>query len=351
VKYRCAPGVWGRVGLLVLFLWNTASAVTLRKYDVFSGKILYKVYMEREVMGTIREINGTKRLVFDQNGFRELEEEHTSMQIHLMGREQTHKVHTMMLRNGTELKRVDFREKKIYYSRIPYTELMVRIMQHGAARFSDAMMDRAGGERVGSKVIAGYRCELWRFPEARICIYRGLPLEVERKLGGIVRHEEAIRAELDVSVSSEEYRLPDFPQVEVTGSRSPVIETVEGTGGYRRFSPEKSTGVREWLNDEAFFVSIRRKSLKKIASMQRLYNCLNRSDSLQEANTCGRRYASESGEPFEAGEVWNDAVKTMELQSLKKGLEVGNCLKAAQDLRELVECEAPAHSELPRATP
>jgi len=331
------------VFLLFIFLGITLQGATFKKYEVFSGKITYKIYYKKtEGNGAIREINGTKRLIFDQHGFREFQEERSRLHTILMGAEQKHEIHTMTLRDGNDLKMVDFKQKKIKQIQLPYSALLVRVAQSNMTREAEEMLRRSGGRKVRKKVIAGYECDLWEFPGTDICIYRGIPLEIERKIGGIVRHEEAVRAELNVPVSSDEYALPEFPVVKVSAREAPITEILEGISSLPRFQPIKSEKPAMMIDDQAYYNAIRRRSLQRIASIKKLYECLEKSKDLKESNRCGESYAHEIGGVYAAGELWNEAVREIVLQSLGRALKVGECIQKAENLEQLVECENPS---------
>ena len=339
------PGRVLLLGLFVLFVIR-AEGVTFKRYDVFSGKVFYKIYYKKASgNGAIQEINGTKRLVFDQYGFRELQEEHTTLHTTLMGTEQQHEIHTMMLRHGNDLKLVDFDKRQIRHMRIPFAALLVRVAQNNMTREAEEMLRRAGGEKVRKKVIAGYECDLWEFPGTDICIYQGIPLEIERKIGGVVRHEEAVRAELNVPVSTDEYALPDYPVLEVSSSEAPIMEILEGISAVPRFQPIKSEKPAMMIDDQAYYNAIRRRSLQRLASTRKLYECLKESRTLKESNRCAENYAHKTGSVYAAGELWNDAVRAMVLRSLERALKIGECIEKAKNLEELVECESPRASK------
>jgi len=333
--------VKGRIiAFVIVALWGTiAEGITIKRYEPFSGKIIYKIYMRGEMDGAIREIKGSKKRIFDQYGMRELEDEHTTLKISLVGHEQHHKVHSLTLRDGNDLKVVDFQKKQILHTTLPYMALVIQIAQNNMTRGNEAMMRRAGGKKVGTKVIAGYRCDKWEFPGTEMCVYRGIPLEIEREIGGIVRHEEATFAQLDVPISSDEYTLPDFPVVEMPSDKAPITEVMEAVSPVKRFNPIKSHQPEMSASDEAVYTSIRQQSLRRIASMKRLYKCLKQSDDLKQSNECGKKYAEEIGEAYVPGELWNSSVRAMVLLSLERALQIGQCLKEAKNLKELVECE------------
>ena len=74
------------------------------------------------------------------------------------------------------------------------------------------------GKKTGTDKVLGYTCEVWELMGVKQCIYKGIPLRVESNIMGMKNMEIATKAEFEISLSKDNFKLPDFPLTNEMGS-------------------------------------------------------------------------------------------------------------------------------------
>jgi hypothetical protein len=325
------------VGLVLALSLGVAEGATFKKYEVKSGKVTYRIDGGMKANGLSQSIRGKKRLIFDQYGFRELEEEATVSTTEVMGQKQVDKSHRLNFRNGTKVKVADFTTKSVVEMEAPGLALMVKAAKNNLTQMGEQFLRSMGGQKTGTKKIAGYTCDLWKLPGVTQCLYKGVPLEVVTQAGGMSRKEVAVKAEFDVPVTAADYKLPDFqpqnlpPQAqEMMAAMAGLGEAMAAQGGGNAPSAGSSRG--------GMFESLKAQSLQQLGLMRELNACLKKSDTIREANACGRSFSQKAGTPFEPIERWDDGIKKEATQNLEEILKVESCIRAAKTMDELTRC-------------
>lgn len=186
-----------------IFAIHTLHADT-KRYEVKSGIIEYKTSGSGNLMGIKTEISGTNKVIFKEWGNIELNQGKTKTVI--MGKEETTQ-DTTKIENG-KVYIVDYAQKVIH----EYGPAMLMYSQHkDLAKSSKEMISNMGGKKIGQETILGYDCEVWEIPQTKLWLYKGLALKAEANMMGITNTMQATKVQLDVSVSDEDLKLPDFP--------------------------------------------------------------------------------------------------------------------------------------------
>jgi len=189
-----------------------ANTDVYKRYKFKSGLVFYDVKVSSFDNNLNSQVRGIARLVFDNWGARELKEEDVS-EIQSGNFKDEKARHTLNKIDFGTVYTVDFDEKKIYKSRD--RDLDVAIMQK--VDLSDEPVNQLkemGAKIVGKEKIAGYECNLWQYNDQKICLYKGIPLEIIVKNAGFYSEKKAVQVILDKDIQPKEFKLPNFPIVE-----------------------------------------------------------------------------------------------------------------------------------------
>lgn len=187
----------------------------LKRYEVKSGIVTYKITISGGVLGGTVTGSGTENLYFKDWGALELIEEKstqtTTMKIFGKKSTETTNTHTMGKLDNGESYHVDFDSKTIFLRRDMAMDLTKAF--HPNADASDVgkgMLEGMGGKKTGNEVIKGYNCEIWDIGGAKQWIYKGVPLKVEVSVMGIKTVKEAIKADFNTVISNDNFKLPNY---------------------------------------------------------------------------------------------------------------------------------------------
>ncbi len=187
----------------------------LKRYEVKSGIIQYKITMNGKVMGSTITGSGTESLYFKDWGNIELVEEKSSQTtaVKFFGKEKIEKssTHTMNKLNNGESYHVDFDKKQIYLRRDMAMEMTKAFAGGDVNKTGKEMLEGMGGKMIGSENFLGYNCEVWDVLGAKQLMHKGAVLKLEMTTMGITTIKEATSAKFNVSVSDSNFKLPDFP--------------------------------------------------------------------------------------------------------------------------------------------
>lgn len=191
----------------------------LKRYEVKSGIVKYKITINGKVMGSTVTGSGTESLFFKNWGAIELVESNSTKttKMHFLGKEKinSQNTHTISkLENGKSYS-VDFKNATIYLQRDPMMELM-KNTNTDAGNSGKKMLKAMGGNKVGEESFLGYPCEIWDASGIKQWIYKGVTLKIESKTMGITTIKEAIQAKFNIPVSDSDFKLPNFPIIKET---------------------------------------------------------------------------------------------------------------------------------------
>ena len=325
---------------LILSIGMVEGAV-FKKYEVKSGKVTYRIDGGMGGNGLSQRIRGKKRLIFDQYGFRELEEEETETVTEVMGQKNSDRSHRLNFRNGTKVKVADFATKSVVEMEAPGLALMVKAAKNNLTQMGEQFLRGLGGQKTGTKRIAGYTCEVWKLPGVTQCLYKGVPLEVVTQAGGLSRKEVAVKAEFDTPVTAADYRLPDFQPQDLPPQAQEMMAAMAGLGEAMAAQSGGATlpsGSSGSAGGHGMLETLKAQSLQQLGLMRELYTCLKKSDTAREANACGRSFSQKAGTPFEPIERWDDGIKREATQNLGEILKVESCIRGAKSMEELSRC-------------
>jgi len=197
-----------------------AGAKQLKMYGVESGKIDYTISGSGNIMGVTTKTAGKKRVIFDKFGARSLTEENRIQKTVIGGKSNVDKSHNLDYLDGAMLYSVDLEQKRITRMKNPALMMMNAMGgENSAMEMGEMMLKQMGGKKTGTGKVLGYTCDVWEAMGTKQCIYKGIPLKVESDVMGIKNTEVATKAEFDISLSDDDFKLPDFPVYDMHGNK------------------------------------------------------------------------------------------------------------------------------------
>lgn len=226
-----------------------ATENNLKRYDLKSGIVAYKMTFSGEVPGGTVKGEGTENLYFKEWGAIELREEQstTNTRIKILGHEtnETTTAHTMNKINNGEIYVVNFDGKYISKSRNP----LMDIFKAGQVDVVDAgkkMLENMGGKLAGNENYRGYDCQVWELPGGKQWIYKGLMLKLEMTVMGITTIKEATTMKFDANIPDSKFDLPDFPVNEEEGFQTNDEMDLEMEAAKKDLETLRTLSFEDW---------------------------------------------------------------------------------------------------------
>lgn len=205
-----------------------------QRYEVKSGAIAYTITQSGNMMGVIVNGKGKAKTLFKAWGNIELHTEESSTTT--MGRTEQERQMTKI--DHGKLFVVDFDERVIY----EYTPEMLKNSEYEEfAKTAKEMIDATGGKKIGEEKVMGYPCEVWEMMSVKLWLYKGIMLKSEAEIMGIRHTTTATKIDLDIAVSDDDLKLPDFP----LKSASEAMMEKEGEG----LTPEQMQQMQEMMKN------------------------------------------------------------------------------------------------------
>lgn len=187
--------------VVLLFLLTVSLNASMKRYEVKTGEVVYEIVGEGSVMGITTKLTGNSSILFKDYGAVEMMYEKTTQVV--MGEKDTQEDLTKF-DNGTVYS-IDDEEKVIYKQTIGETEDLY------LANKGEQSLIALGGKKVGTSTILGFKCDLWEFSDATMCIYKSIPLKIETTVMGVNQIQTATKANFDISISEDKFKLPAYP--------------------------------------------------------------------------------------------------------------------------------------------
>jgi len=217
----------------------------------------------------------------------------------------------------------------------------------------------AGMTRHGETEIAGRRCALWAKEGKRICLYKGIPLLIERDFLGITYEKKALSLREDSNVSTEQCSVPDFPVQKIALFRTSIKQKKGVKKITQRLmemvdevSLKKSLQVNRhkqyYLNKLGENIFQREKMYlpEILVHMKRLRECLQLAGDPLDANACSETYNAQMPETAQEDEMligtWSNTEKRSVMDRLDEKIvrleSKMHCIRAAKHLDDLSRC-------------
>jgi len=361
------------VGSSLLF----AGSDIMKRYDVKSGKIEYSIKESGNVMGMVKIKGvGKKRVIFDNFGVKDLTEENRVKKETTAGQTKVEKTHIMTYMNDGIMYRVDFKKKTIV--RMENPAIAMNAMMGGGKNIKqtgESMMKSMGGKKTGTDKVLGYTCDVWDLMGVKQCIYKGIPLRIESNIMGLKSVQTATRAEFDLALNDDDFKLPDYPMVDMSGQKvnldrtklneidkkASVKKAKEMQDGMKAMAAAmgalKNSGFN--MNDQhakptqaqkkamqdasmsamggedAMLGKTKKEILDEVADLPEVKKCFEDADSVKEANICEKKADSEDPEHHTK---WNSSIKTKLLKEIEAFEKALPCIERAASFAVLKQC-------------
>jgi hypothetical protein len=317
--------------------------LSFKKYEIESGEVKYRIVGSGVVMGAKMREEGTKRLLFDQYGFRELVEEKSVRKTDIMGSVSIDRSEKRSFRDGTRVKEADLIRKRVMEFEPPGMALMVASARDNLPRMGEEFLVKIGGKKIGRDRVAGYECDIWKLPVVTECIYKGVPLRIVSDAMGIRRTEIAIEAKFGISVDPSMYRLPDFPRENLPGM------SANGSGGadmsaFMQIMTEKmerGAGGEISANpspEDMMVSGTKRMVRRNLDAMSQMKSCMERSFDLASVNRCEKRYSEMMGEPSQPLQSWSESDRRETMREIDEAIAIMRCIQNAKSMKEIESC-------------
>jgi len=366
---------------------NVVYANSMKKYDVKSGKIEYSLSGGGNVMGVaqIKSV-GKKRVIFDNYGVENLEEKVEVEKKTTMGKTETDKTHTLSYAKNAVVYTVDFKQKRIERMKNRGAE-MAAIFGGGEnlKESGEKMMKSMGGKKLGTDKVLGYTCDVWELMGSKQCIYKGIPLRVVTDVMGLKSTEVATKAEFDLVLTREDFKLPDYPVYDmdrIMNGKEPKpidknrleemdrkdnaqakVDAKEGAEamkgmaaglaalaktGYDMKSDKDMTPEQEKIMQDAMMkamdgngqmaAKMKKEMLDNVIQIEFAQKCFGDADTLSDVNKCvdkGNEMFHDDREYYESWTAKDKKEELREIEGFKKAIP---CIKAAQTMIEIRQC-------------
>lgn len=360
-----------KVSLVVLMGSIMVHANQMKMYDVKSGKITYEIKGSGNIMGQKVQTVGKKRVIFNDYGTKNLTEENKIDKQTVMGNTKNTKTHIMTYMNESMVYHVSFDNK-----RIMRTENMGAAMGalfgggQNMKQTAEEMMIKMGGKKIGTDKVLGYTCDIWNLMGTKQCMYKGIPLSIETDVMGIKNREVATKAEFDISLSPNDFKLPDFPIYDMEGNKldKNKLEAMDKQAGLKAeeaekemvelgktmAAAEKDAGIKEGQRptkaqekameasmQNAMFPRMKQKFLAHGKALRFGKECLSDADTLKEAKICTHKMdemRGESSNPEDELRDWNAKTKKETLGFMEEGLKKMKCVEKVNNMQDMKQC-------------
>jgi len=373
-----------KLSIITVILSGFIHAEEIKRYEVKSAKIEYELKGSGNMMGGMVKIesSGKKRLIFDSYGLKELSEENKVSKNTTMGTTKVDKTHSLKYMNGAIIYGVQFKAKRITRIKNPMAGMGALLGGENVTKTGEAMLKKMGGKKIGTDNVAGYSCDVWNLSGVKQCLYKGIPLKIESNIMGLKMVEIAIKAEFDVSLDKDNFKLPDFPiynmdmknpQQQPTPLDKSKLEAMDkkensqageeskeakngmkamGVGidaavkaGYDMKSGKDMTLLQKEAMQKAMMNAMggeksilakqKQEILEDAKNIPKAKKCFENANSVKEANVCEKMMDSE--EP-ELHSKWNDKIKANLLKDLNGFEKSIDCVKGAESMKALGMC-------------
>lgn len=339
----------------------------MKLYDVKSGKVEYEIRGSGEIMGSKMQTVGKKRVIFNAYGAQNLTEENKIEKQTIMGQKKTTKTHTMTFMKESMIYHVNFKSKRI--TRMENVAAAMGGLMGGGKNMKqtgEEMMKKMGGKKTGTDKVLGYTCDMWNVMGTSQCMYKGIPLRVESNVMGLKNTEVATKAEFDLSLSKDDFNLPDFPIYDEYGTKldknslskrdkkdnAHSFKAMEGkqdmhaammaamtaagsAQGEDQEAQMKAAMMNAMGGEKAMLTQAKEEILAEADNIPAIRKCFQNANSVKEANRCEQKADSEDPEYHTQ---WNDKTKSNILKEIDMFEKSIPCLKRASTFAELETC-------------
>ena len=355
------------LGSSILF----AGSNQYKMYGVESGKIDYKITGSGNILGVKTKTVGKKRVLFKDYGAKSLTEENQVQKTDMGGNANVEKSHKITILDDAILYNVDLEKKRIMRMQNPAMAMMSAMgSDKSPLEMGEAMLKKMGGKKTGTDKVLGYTCDMWEAMGTKQCIYKGIPLKIETDMMGTKQTEVATKAEFDISIPDDSFKLPDFPAYDMYGQKldksslttldakekkeaAQAAEALAATMGAMAAAAqsagvkpgEKPSKAQEKDMENAMMAALLPRMKQKALAEEKVFlsakECFGKADTLEEAKVCSDKMdemSGESADPEDELAKWDDKTKKETLGFIDQGLKNITCIRKAQTMDVVKKC-------------
>lgn len=194
------------------------SSSDLKRYDVKSGMIEYKITINGKIPAGTVAGGGTSSLYFKNYGGIEIREENstTTTTVSFMGIHKTDKsiIHSMNKLDNGKSYSIDFKNQQISVKDDPMMTIFKKTKTDGM-NAGKAILESMGGTKIGEEKYKGYDCEIWEVMGSKEWVYKGVALKIVANVMGVENVTEATSVKFDINVPDSKFTLPNYPIVDL----------------------------------------------------------------------------------------------------------------------------------------
>ncbi len=238
----------------------------LKRYNTKSAIIKYKIHTFGKIMFKKVDKHSEKTLAFVDYGAKEVQEE--------VATKSKDVTHTLSLLDNGVVYSVDFKKKEITKTTDAMSQIHME-QDKDMGQTGEDMLIAMGGKKVGTDEFLGYDCDVWKVPMGTMWVYDGIPLKSEMVVLGVTTFEEATSIELNVDVSDDYFKLPDFKIIDLTeemdysgASDGPSEESMEKM---KNMSYEEYKAMMK-KNDPESYENMTEEELQSSYKMMKMYS-------------------------------------------------------------------------------
>ncbi|MDM5272505.1 hypothetical protein PGH07_09970 [Sulfurovum sp. zt1-1] len=226
--------------LLITIASITTLSAETKRYEIKSGVIEYTITHSGNVMGMNINGKGIAKTVFKEWGNIELHSE--EVESNTMGMKKREQQLTKV--DNGKFFVVDFEERVIY----EYTpETLKNSEYQNFAKTGNEMLESMNGKKIGEENFMGYPCEVWQMMQVKLWLYKGIMLKSEADMMGIKHTTTATKINLDVSISKDDLKLPNFPIKSASGLM--MYNGDENENEVPQLTPEQIEQMQEMMKN------------------------------------------------------------------------------------------------------
>jgi len=340
-----------------------ADGSNLHLYELRSGKVTYEIKGSGNPMGTTMKIAGKKRLIFNNYGAESITEENKVKKQTIMGRTHVVKTHTMTYIKDGVAYLVDFKQNNI--TRRDDMGIDAFAGQN-MKQLGEKMLKQMGGKKTGTDKVLGFTCDVWELKGIKQCIYKGVTLKITSDVMGLKTQEVATKAEFDIPLQKDSFKLPNFPVYDMEGNeldksklesmdKQAAVQSEEARKGMEELgktmaNAAKQAGVKEGATptkeqeqsvENALLMKIKKKSAEEKRIWIFAKECFEDADTLQEAQSCedkANKMIGRATDPNDRINTWDKKTKKEILNDLEASLKEAECIQKAKSMQDMDKC-------------
>ncbi len=193
----------GLIGIFIICLTLSGYAQEAKKYAIKSG------YLKLQLTGNTV---GTKEIWWDDYGQKSAEHEKSTTTTKMFGMKSTEEKDMLTILVKDKYWVVDYTDNSGSTGTIPFyqdaQDFANGMTEQEQEEFSNEVLTQLGGQKVGTEVLNGYKCEVFTLMGSKSWAHKGLILKSEAKILGIANNEMFTEFKPNASVPSSKFTAP-----------------------------------------------------------------------------------------------------------------------------------------------